>query len=313
MKELDMSETSFHCRRLISAAAITLIAVSTLGQPADSRQQEPSPKAKAATAVPPKARIESQTTNHVAKFDTSPPALADSVINDNGGHVWIGSASGSNVGIVPFEVVVGAASAVYFQDYSGIVKVQGADPALSTGKDIVLQPDANNVGIGRAPSNYKLDVAGQIHATGAITSDGGISSVFQDVAEWVPSSKALSAGTVVVVDPDQQNHVIASSTAYDTTVAGVVSARPGISLGKAGADKAQIATTGRVKVKADASSAPIHLGDLLVTSEVAGTAMKSVPIEISGRRFHQPGTIIGKALEPLDSGTGEILVLLSLQ
>jgi hypothetical protein len=41
--------------------------------------------------------------------------------------------------------------------------------------------------------------------------------------------------------------------------------------------------------------------------------MKSQPIEIGGRRMHAPGTIIGKALEPLAGGTGEILVLLSLQ
>jgi hypothetical protein len=41
--------------------------------------------------------------------------------------------------------------------------------------------------------------------------------------------------------------------------------------------------------------------------------MRSKPIEIQGRRFHQPGTIIGKALEPLAGGEGEILVLLSMQ
>jgi hypothetical protein len=41
--------------------------------------------------------------------------------------------------------------------------------------------------------------------------------------------------------------------------------------------------------------------------------MKSTPIEVQGRAFHQPGTIIGKALEPLPSGEGDILVLLSLQ
>jgi hypothetical protein len=29
--------------------------------------------------------------------------------------------------------------------------------------------------------------------------------------------------------------------------------------------------------------------------------------------IHRPGTIIGKALEPLEGGVGEILVLLSLQ
>lgn len=39
----------------------------------------------------------------------------------------------------------------------------------------------------------------------------------------------------------------------------------------------------------------------------------SVPGEIGGVRIHRPGTIIGKALEPLAQGTGEILMLLSLQ
>ena len=41
--------------------------------------------------------------------------------------------------------------------------------------------------------------------------------------------------------------------------------------------------------------------------------MKSLPVEIGGVRIHRPGTLIGKALEPLAQGTGEILVLLSLQ
>jgi hypothetical protein len=51
----------------------------------------------------------------------------------------------------------------------------------------------------------------------------------------------------------------------------------------------------------------------LVTSDKEGVAMKSVPVEIGGVRIHRPGTLIGKALEPLAQGTGEILVLLSLQ
>jgi hypothetical protein len=34
---------------------------------------------------------------------------------------------------------------------------------------------------------------------------------------------------------------------------------------------------------------------------------------VGNRSFHSPGTIVGKALEPLAKGTGEILVLLSLQ
>jgi hypothetical protein len=168
----------------------------------------------------------------------------------------------------------------------------------------------------KAPTSgtgYSLDVTGTVHATGAITSDAGINAVYQDVAEWVPSTEPLSTGTVVVLNVAKGNEVMASTTAYDTTVAGVVSEHPGITLGKGGAGKAQVATTGRVRVKVDASHGPIQVGDLLVTSDVAGTAMKSEPLVINGRRFHQPGTIIGKALEPLQSGTGEVLVLLSLQ
>jgi hypothetical protein len=158
-----------------------------------------------------------------------------------------------------------------------------------------------------------VNVTGTIHSTGAITSDAGINAVYQDLAEWVPAAESLAPGTVVVLNPARGKEVMASSSTYDTTVAGVVSEHPGITLGKAGADKAQIATTGRVKVKVDATGNPIRVGDLLVTSDVAGTAMRSVPVQVAGIPMHRPGTIIGKALEPLPSGTGEILVLLSLQ
>jgi hypothetical protein len=170
-----------------------------------------------------------------------------------------------------------------------------------------------NVGIGTPSTSYKLDVNGSAHVASDMTVDGNISAKYQDVAEWVPSTQKLSAGTVVVLDTTLTNHVLASTTSYDTAVAGVVSERPGIALGEGGGGKVLVATTGRVKVKADAALAPIKVGDLLVTSDKEGVAMKSVPMIVGGRRMHAPGTIIGKALEPLDKGTGEILVLLSLQ
>jgi hypothetical protein len=68
-----------------------------------------------------------------------------------------------------------------------------------------------------------------------------------------------------------------------------------------------------VKVKVDATRTPIKIGDLLVTSDTAGYAMKSEAMDLNGRKFHQPGTVIGKALQSLDSGRGEVLVLLSMQ
>jgi hypothetical protein len=200
------------------------------------------------------------------------------------------------------------------------IRVDGGDGdklkfyEATAGYVMAIDPATGNVGIGTtSPSAaYKLHVNGNAHFQGEVTGTL-IRAHYQDVAEWVPASQDMAAGTVVVLNPEQSNEVMPSHQAYDTTVAGVVSEQPGVLLGEAAPTKEQIATTGRVKVRVDASRGAIRIGDLLVTSDVPGTAMRSEPMEIQGRRFHQPGTIIGKALEPLKSGTNEILVLLSLQ
>jgi hypothetical protein len=41
--------------------------------------------------------------------------------------------------------------------------------------------------------------------------------------------------------------------------------------------------------------------------------MRSTPLTVGEAEFHRPGTLLGKAIEPLADGTGEILVLLTLQ
>ena len=171
---------------------------------------------------------------------------------------------------------------------------------------------AGNVAIGGAATSKKLEVYGDANFSGAVTGSN-IQARYQDVAEWVEASEDLAAGTVVVLNPERNNEVMPSGRAYDTTVAGVVSLQPGLILGESGPSKEQIATTGRVKVRVDATRGAVRIGDLLVTSDVRGTAMRSEPMDVNGRSFHQPGTIIGKALEPLKEGVGEILVLLSLQ
>jgi hypothetical protein len=214
--------------------------------------------------------------------------------------------------------------------YAGVVGTASNTPLIlgANNNAYVTIATSGNVGIGTVPtsgSSYKLDVNGNTNVTGNlnitangagtgnIVAAGTINAKYQDVAEWVPSSEQLSVGTVVVLDSTKSNQVTSSTTSYDTRVAGVVSEQPGIALGEKGESKVLVATTGRVRVKVDASMGAIHIGDLLVTSDIPGVAMKSEPIEFAGRKFHMPGTLIGKALEPLDKGTGTILVLLSLQ
>jgi hypothetical protein len=171
----------------------------------------------------------------------------------------------------------------------------------------VMVDYTGKVGIGTITPTQMLDVNGSINVA------GNINAKYQDIAEWVPASGTIEPGTVVVVDSVRLGEVVPSSTSYDTAAAGVVSAKPGITLGEASASKVQVATSGRVRVKVDATKFAVKVGDLLVTSDKPGMAMKSVPVDVNGIKMHRPGTLIGKALEPLDKGTGEILVLLSMQ
>lgn len=179
--------------------------------------------------------------------------------------------------------------------------------------DLALNPNGGNVGVGTVTPTAKLHVVGNGTITGNLTVNGTVNAKYQDMAEWVPSSQTLAAGTVVVLDSTKSNQVIASAQSYDSRVAGVISERPGLALGEQGEGQVLVATTGRVKVKVDATAGPIQIGDLLVTSDKEGVAMKSVPVEIGGVRLHRPGTLIGKALEPLAGGQGYIMVLLSMQ
>jgi hypothetical protein len=179
---------------------------------------------------------------------------------------------------------------------------------ISTGANTgVFIDSGGRVGIGTTAPTQQLEVNGNIFVS------GNINAKYQDVAEWVPTDGEIPSGTVVILDPQHSNRVMPSSTSYDTSVAGVISSQPGIALGEPSDTKVLVATMGRVRVKVDASSRPIRIGDLLVTSDKPGIAMRSEPLDIGGHKIHRPGTVVGKALEPLGTGSGEILVLLSLQ
>jgi hypothetical protein len=184
----------------------------------------------------------------------------------------------------------------------------GSDRLLigEAGNDPMMVLQNGSVGIGTTTPTSKLHVAGDIKV------DGNIAAKYQDVAEWVPSREHLEPGSVVVLG-DVSSEVLTSTTAYDESVAGVISPRPGVVLGERGPGKSLVAHSGRVRVKVDATFGAIERGDVLVSSPTRGHAMKSQPIEVGAAKLHRPGTILGKAIEPLASGRGEILVLLTLQ
>jgi hypothetical protein len=100
-----------------------------------------------------------------------------------------------------------------------------------------------------------------------------------------------------------------SHEAYQTTVVGVHSYRPSY-LGNAQfADEegyVPLAMMGVVPVKASAENGAITPGDLLVASDTPGHAMRA------GENPPQ-GTVIGKALSPLEEGTGYIQMIVTLQ
>jgi hypothetical protein len=232
-------------------------------------------------------------------------------LNPNGGNVGVGSVAPN----YKLDVQGGAINSSGGLCIAGDCKTAWSQVGGSqwTTSGTTINYSTGNVGIATASPTEKLDVTGNVKVTGNINATGTINAKYQDVAEWVDSSQELAAGTVVVLDSTKSNQVIASTQSYDARVAGVISLQPGVALGERGEGRVLVATTGRVKVKVDATNGPINIGDLLVTSDKEGVAMKSVPVEIGGIRIHRPGTLIGKALEPLAGGKGEILVLLSLQ
>lgn len=74
-----------------------------------------------------------------------------------------------------------------------------------------------------------------------------------------------------------------------------------------------IVTMGLTRVKAEAVAGPILPGDLLATSADGGRAIKAEAVRVEGAAFYPPGTIIGKAMEPLKKGSGLLWALVTLQ
>ncbi|WP_167092222.1 hypothetical protein [Bacillus sp. Ab-1751] len=148
---------------------------------------------------------------------------------------------------------------------------------------------------------------------GDVEVTGDIRLVNADCAEDfdVLEAEHVEPGTVMVIN--ETGALQESRVSYDKRVAGVISGagnyKPGIVLDKQQSQKKRlpIGLLGKVYCKVDAQYGAIEVGDLLTTSETPGHAMKAVDPQ---KAF---GTVIGKALSGISSGTGLIPILIALQ
>jgi len=176
-----------------------------------------------------------------------------------------------------------------------------------------------------AAADIPVDAEGNVRATSFRSSS-------RDLASLLGVSEAVAPGDVLVIDRANAGMMRRAFEASDPGVVGVVVASSGVVLGTeqppsrisaprevendqlmpdrsdstaSPPHQAAVALAGVVRCKVDAIYGAIRPGDLMVTSPTPGHAMRAdAPL---------PGTTLGKALEPLEKGTGTINVLVMLR
>jgi len=183
---------------------------------------------------------------------------------------------------------------------------------------------------GTGSAVFRADRFGNVFADMDIHGQG-IATGQADVAEWVPVSEPVEPGDVLELDPSRPGHYRKARSPCSTLVGGVVSTDPGVILGAdapsssasgsglwtddsrlptgdsrlATEGSALLALLGIVPVNVTDENGPIQPGDLLVVSSTAGHAMRWDPPQDG-----EACGLVGKALEPFDSGAGMIQMLL---
>ena len=269
--------------------------------------------------------------NEIGVFNNTAPM----VLNPNGGNVGIGTTNPQaplNIAGTQFQMFdpsQAQANFSYIKTSAFTFNTQkmtlGTTYGYSSPVDALTIFDGN-VGIGTTSPGAKLEVDGNVK----LTAGSGASITFQDgtvqstaytgvicggdYAESVDVSGSRTnygPGDVLVLDTENPGKILKSVEAYSTSVSGIYSTKPG-TVGRRqttakNADEVPMAMMGIVPAKVSAENGPVKVGDLLVSSSTPGYAMKGTD------HNRMLGAVIGKAMGKLDSGTGVIEVLVTLQ
>lgn len=163
---------------------------------------------------------------------------------------------------------------------------------------------------GSATSVFRVDSNGTVFADGGFRPNG---ADFAEAVQVKGSSEQYAPGDLLVIDASGARRLSLSQTPYSTLVAGIYSTQPGVVASQHRVeeglpkDEVPLAVVGIVPCKVTTENGSIVPGDLLVTSSTPGHAMKGTD------RGRMLGAVVGKALEPLQNGTGVIQVLVTLQ
>jgi hypothetical protein len=144
-------------------------------------------------------------------------------------------------------------------------------------------------------------------------------SDFAEALSAAGDKTSFEPGDVLILSATAAGSVEKCNRDYDTKIIGVYSARPAV-LGadkngetRVDDDEIPVAIAGIVPTKVSAHNGAIAPGDLLTTSEIPGHAMKATPTMVDGVAIYPAGTILGKAIEPLQDSAGIIKVLLMMR
>lgn len=156
----------------------------------------------------------------------------------------------------------------------------------------------------------------RIDGTGKGFFNGGTQNSGADVAEAFDVAGAVTnyePGDVLMIAVDKDRTVEKSNEPYSTLVLGVYATKPGVLLTQENVDsklegKVPMGVIGVIPTKVCTEGGAIKKGDLVVTSSIAGVAMKADPNKV------KTGQVIGKALENYNAaGVGKINVMVSIK
>lgn len=243
------------------------------------------------------------------------PALL-AIANGNGNGITA-SADNTGDGVETTAEGTGSALYAYIPNFSNgrAARLINYNDANTNPVLTVEQHSGGSIALFKSGDPGTVNVA-RINSAGRGFFNGGTQVGGADVAEYFNVTgpvQSYEPGDVLVIAQDADRTVERSAGAYSTLVAGVYATRPGVLLTEAHIDtnldhQVPMGVIGVIPTKVCTEGGAIKRGDLIVTSSIAGVAMKADPDKV------KVGQVIGKALQDYNGqGIGKINILVSIK